>query len=58
MKWGFFIVILLSIGRFALSEDLLIVTENWRPFNYMENGQLKGTSTNIMKLVLQEAKLS
>jgi polar amino acid transport system substrate-binding protein len=36
----------------TFSQELLVVTENWVPFNYYENGEVKGTSTEIVKNVL------
>ncbi|WP_230425762.1 substrate-binding periplasmic protein [Spartinivicinus ruber] len=54
----FLLFMAVLFGRLAFSESLLVVTENWRPFNYMENGELKGVSTKIMKAVLKQAKLS
>jgi polar amino acid transport system substrate-binding protein len=34
-------------------EDIMIVTEEWPPFNYMENGTLTGFSTEIVRNILE-----
>jgi len=33
-------------------EDILIVTEEWAPYNYTENGEITGLSTDIVKHIL------
>lgn len=35
--------------------ELEVVTENWRPYNYLENKEVKGVSTNIVKQVLDRS---
>lgn len=35
--------------------ELLVVTEEWRPYNYSEGGEIKGTATEIVKKVLHRA---
>jgi polar amino acid transport system substrate-binding protein len=41
---------LLPISFSIASEvHLDVVTENWRPYNFEEEGQIKGTSTTIVK---------
>jgi len=48
-------VLLLMPGQTVVAEeDLKIVTENWPPYNYVENGELKGFSTEIVKAILKE----
>lgn len=45
----------------ALKQDsfnIEVVTEDWKPFNYPENGEIKGTSTVIVKKVLKEVGLT
>ncbi|MBV8466653.1 MAG: transporter substrate-binding domain-containing protein [Burkholderiales bacterium] len=41
----------------ALAAPLQVVTENWRPYNYEENGVVKGQSTDIVRLVLDRSGL-
>lgn len=48
------IILFVSLG-YLRSEELLIVTENFPPYSYMENNELKGVSTEIVKAVLKEA---
>lgn len=63
-KWFFCsVLILLSLGLgfpvFAKTSDsILILTEEWPPFNYTENGELTGFATQIIKLVMKELRLS
>ena len=48
-------VLLLGSGQTVAAEgDLKIVTENWPPYNYIENGELKGFSTEIVQAILKE----
>ncbi|MCX4027264.1 transporter substrate-binding domain-containing protein [Endozoicomonas sp. SM1973] len=37
------------------ANELLVVTENWPPYNYREKGQVVGASTEIVKKVLGKA---
>ena len=34
-------------------EDINIVTEEWAPFNYMENGEITGFSVEIVQSILK-----
>lgn len=34
---------------------LRVVTENWRPYNYVEDGEIKGTATAVVRQVLERA---
>jgi len=36
---------------------LRIITEEWPPFNYSEDGEIKGFSTEVVKLVMKELNL-
>ncbi|WP_413291209.1 substrate-binding periplasmic protein [Bdellovibrio sp. HCB337] len=36
------------------SPRLKVITEEWPPFNYSENGEIKGFATEVMKLVMKE----
>ncbi len=39
----------------AQSQDITAVTEDWAPYNYIENGEIKGMSTEIVRATLAEA---
>jgi polar amino acid transport system substrate-binding protein len=41
----------------AFAAELKVVTENWKPYNYEENGVIKGNSTKIVKAVLDNAQI-
>ncbi|MCP4160824.1 MAG: hypothetical protein GY760_12190 [Deltaproteobacteria bacterium] len=51
--------ILLTVSMLAASivyaESLEIVTEEFPPFNYTENGKITGCSTEVVEAVLKEA---
>lgn len=42
----------------ARAADLVAYTTEWRPYNYEENGEVRGVSTEILRAVCAEAKLS
>jgi polar amino acid transport system substrate-binding protein len=42
----------------ALGQEIQIVTENYPPYNYEENGEVKGVSTEIVRAVLKEIGLN
>ncbi len=41
----------------AAVPPLRILTEEWPPLNYSENGEIKGFATEVVKLVMKELKL-
>ncbi len=47
-----FVIMLGVTGILYAEENITVVTENWKPYNYEENGVLKGTSTEIVRAVL------
>lgn len=55
-------IVLLTSGpaRTAYAEALRlqVVTEEWRPYNYLDNGEIKGASTRIVRLVLERAGIA
>jgi polar amino acid transport system substrate-binding protein len=53
----FFISLLLIFTNSLLAESLEVLTEEWAPFNYTENGTLTGISTEFVTAVLDETKL-
>lgn len=49
---------LLGANASLFAQDLIqVVTEDLRPFNYLENGKIVGSSTAMVRKVLQEAKV-
>ncbi len=42
----------------AEENSLVIITENWPPYNYEENGEIKGFSTEIIQAIMKELNLS
>ena len=38
-------------------ETIEVVTENWKPFSYEENGTVKGSATKIVRGVLERASI-
>ncbi len=53
LRFLFCFLLLLSLPIQA--QVLRVVTENWRPYSYEENGEIKGKSTAIVKKVLKRA---
>lgn len=57
-----YLALLLALGLTGTNADartpdhtpLTIITEEWPPYNYSEEGELKGVSVEIMKTVLKE----
>lgn len=48
---------LLGSGGVASAETLTVLTEEFPPYNYTDHGQLTGFSTEVVRAVLQEAKI-
>lgn len=53
-RYRLFLLILI-FPALSFAAELEVVTENWRPYNYTENGKVKGVSTEIVKKVLNRA---
>lgn len=51
----FLCLLLLFYSASVYGETLKVVTENWRPYSYEENGVIKGKSAAIVKKVLSQA---
>lgn len=51
------LIVCLLISLDVLATPLTIVTENFPPYNYEENGKAKGLSTEVVQAVLKEAGL-
>lgn len=47
-----------SFSSLVFAADVTVVTEDWAPFNYLENGEVVGLSTAIVKATLDRAKVS
>ena len=58
MKLFIIITFLTLISFESKSKDLLVVTENWPPYNYLnKDGKLVGTSTAIVNKILSDADI-
>ena len=45
----------LSFNAFAQDvEDLVYMTEEYRPLNYMEDGEVKGLTVELLKMIWEE----
>jgi len=40
-----------------VAQELTVVTEDWRPYNFQEGDQIKGVSTEIVKMILERTKV-
>ncbi len=59
MKKAVFMVLMLSASFSVFSvEQIQIVTENLKPLNYLEGNEVKGSSTQIVRKLLQESGLT
>lgn len=47
-----------SVAAAAESEPLKIITEEWPPFNYTENGVLKGFASEVVQLVMKDLNVT
>lgn len=56
LELGHFMLFIIFLSPVLISaEELKVVTENWRPYNFEENGEIKGVSTKIVKKILAHA---
>lgn len=50
---------LMAVGALTaatgMAQELTVVTEDWRPYNYREGDEIKGVSTEIVKKVLAQS---
>ncbi|WP_420411182.1 substrate-binding periplasmic protein [Roseibium sp.] len=51
-------LLLCLFARPVWAQDLTIVTEEFPPYNYLENGEIKGLSSDVVKAVLGQAGLN
>lgn len=53
--------LLIGVGAFfntlCMAQELTVVTEDWRPYNYQDGQEIKGVSTDIVKKVLAQANV-
>jgi polar amino acid transport system substrate-binding protein len=49
------VIVFAMAGMLCAGENITVVTENWKPYNYEEDGIFKGTSTEIVRAVLDRA---
>jgi len=52
--FGIFVV---SLAAVSTAQEIVAVTEQWPPYNFEENGETKGVSTEIIKATLDRANL-
>ena len=57
IKFLIFLLMLVKIGMINAEEYIHVVTEDWKPYNYEEDGVVKGSSTEIVQQVLDRAEL-
>jgi len=50
-------LLIFFVASITYAQDIQVVTEDWRPYNYEENGVIKGLGTEIVEATLNEAKL-
>jgi polar amino acid transport system substrate-binding protein len=61
MKYAKFVIFFISIFIFKsiYSEyELVVLTENFPPYNYEQNGYVEGISSEIVRLVLDDSKVN
>ncbi|MFS2155880.1 substrate-binding periplasmic protein [Pseudomonas sp. Pseusp122] len=46
------VLLCLLSGAAVRAEEYQVVTEEWAPYNYQENGQLKGMTTEIVRAIM------
>ena len=61
IAWVAGVMLGLSIGMsqvWAADPALTIVTEDWPPYNYQENGELKGFAVEIVQAIMKELQVN
>jgi len=56
-RWGGVTVLALATTLGAAGADLDAYTEDWAPYNFEENGKIRGISTDILRAACAKAKL-
>ncbi len=54
--WTFFVLVTNAAYLSAQEKKLLVLTEEWPPYNYTENGTLKGFSVEIVQHIIRDMK--
>ncbi len=57
MKHTLLLLVMLCLPLYAGAQDVLIVTEEWPPYNHSENGEVTGVVTEIVKAVMARTGL-
>ncbi len=57
MKKYLLTMLLFFFSVTSYSQELVIVTEDFPPYNYMQDGKISGISTEVVQAVLKQAKL-
>lgn len=52
------IFLFLAVAATASGQSLLVVTEDWAPYNYQEDGVAKGFSVEVVQTIARELKVS
>ncbi len=56
LKYALYIVLILNLAvTVANAQKIVVVTENFEPYSYKENGQMIGLSTDVVKATLEKA---
>lgn len=42
----------LLFGPLARAEPYRVITEEWAPYNYLENGQITGMATEVVRAIM------
>ncbi len=50
-----FTMLILSLATISAAQEITAVTEQWPPYNYKENNEIKGISTEIVQAALSKA---
>lgn len=54
MLWVVLFLITSAVSAQAMDEKITVFTEEWAPYNYSENGELKGISIEVLRAVIDK----
>lgn len=59
MKFLNILVVLMAVlmSTTGFTEEIIVVTEYWPPYNYEDQGKVTGLSTEIVRATLEQAKV-
>ena len=57
VRWSIRLGLLLSAASLASAQTLKVLTEEFPPYNYTDNGKITGFCTEVMRAVLRETRL-